>query len=180
MHRHYYVNIFRRRVISRSSRFCRISWEALARRNDWTTGRGTSCLLLHFYVHCSSCGFLTPPPIQLRQHSSSSQSTPPSKTACIKRAWLTFRYFALIRRLIETYTLEPAGSHGVWGLDDTSFLPFLLGSGQLRDQPWAPPTASITQTTTVEAQRDKNLYFNAIAWINKVSLNGRATRADRS
>ena len=78
------------------------------------------------------------------------------------------RYFALIRRLIETYTLEPAGSHGVWGLDDTSFLPFLLGSGQLRDQPSAPPTASIMQPEIVKAQEHRNLYFAAIAWINKV------------
>jgi serine/threonine-protein phosphatase 2A activator len=78
------------------------------------------------------------------------------------------RYFTLIRRLIETYTLEPAGSHGVWGLDDTSFLPFLLGSGQLKEQSSAPPTASITQPAIVEAWKDKNLYFDAIAWINKV------------
>jgi serine/threonine-protein phosphatase 2A activator len=80
------------------------------------------------------------------------------------------RYFGLIRRLVETYTLEPAGTHGVWGLDDTSFLPFLLGSGQLRDIPTAPTTASIMQPDVVQAQKDKNLYFGAIAWINKVSI----------
>jgi serine/threonine-protein phosphatase 2A activator len=71
---------------------------------------------------------------------------------------------------VERYTLEPAGSHGVWGLDDTSFLPFLLGSGQLKDQSSAPPTATVTQAEVVQAQKDKNLYFAAIAWINKVRL----------
>jgi serine/threonine-protein phosphatase 2A activator len=68
------------------------------------------------------------------------------------------------------YTLEPAGSHGVWGLDDTSFLPFLLGSGQYVDQPSAPPTASIMQPEVIKSQKDKNLYFGAIAWINQVTF----------
>ncbi|KAL3232539.1 Serine/threonine-protein phosphatase 2A activator 1 [Nakaseomyces bracarensis] len=40
------------------------------------------------------------------------------------------KYCSLVHRLILTYTLEPAGSHGVWGLDDHFHLAYILGSSQ--------------------------------------------------
>ncbi|KMU83818.1 serine/threonine-protein phosphatase 2A activator 1 [Coccidioides immitis H538.4] len=90
-------------------------------------------------------------------------------------------YLKLVRRLITTYTLEPAGSHGVWGLDDHSFIPYILGSAQLAPAiapsdrtpiegsiDGAPKTSDVTKPSIVERERRTNLYFSAIGFIYDV------------
>jgi serine/threonine-protein phosphatase 2A activator len=87
-------------------------------------------------------------------------------------------YLSLVRKLIKTYTLEPAGSHGVWGLDDNSFLPYVFGSAQLcpaieetddtpieGSLPDSPEPSSVAKANIVEKEQDHNMYFSAIAFI---------------
>ncbi|CCK72250.1 peptidylprolyl isomerase RRD2 KNAG_0J01690 [Huiozyma naganishii CBS 8797] len=79
-----------------------------------------------------------------------------------------FIEYLKIMRVLETeYWLEPAGSHGVWGLDDYHFLPFLFGAFQLSTHKHLKPL-SIHNEEVVELFADKYLYFGCIHFINSV------------
>lgn len=80
------------------------------------------------------------------------------------------KYFDLARRLILLYNLEPAGSHGVWGLDDHFHLIYILGAAQFNASSgkMIPPVKLVLQKHTIELYRGKNLYVNAISFIFKI------------
>ncbi|KAF9034493.1 Phosphotyrosyl phosphatase activator [Hymenopellis radicata] len=114
-------------------------------RMDYGTGHEASFAL--FLLCLTLLRFLTP--------------SPAAERAVVLRVFT--RYLRLCWRLQDTYSLEPAGSHGVWGLDDSCFLPYIFGSGQLRDQTAIPVNA------VLKAPLQKtNLYFMAIERIREV------------
>lgn len=76
-------------------------------------------------------------------------------------------YLKVTRLLQKRYMLEPAGSHGVWGLDDYSFLPFLWGSSQLVSSQRINPSI-INDEQALKEQRDEYLYVDAVAFIRDV------------
>ncbi|KAI7754408.1 hypothetical protein M8C21_020087 [Ambrosia artemisiifolia] len=77
------------------------------------------------------------------------------------------KYMELMRKLQLVYSLEPAGSHGVWGLDDYHFLPYIFGASQLVDHKYMKPK-SIHNEDILENFSDEYMYLQCIQFIRKV------------
>ncbi|PFH33392.1 phosphotyrosyl phosphate activator (ptpa) protein [Besnoitia besnoiti] len=76
------------------------------------------------------------------------------------------QYIEVCHALQKTYSLEPAGSRGAWGLDDFHFLPFLFGSAQLVHNHFILP-AQVTDAGIVKEFAPTNLYFSSILYITE-------------
>jgi serine/threonine-protein phosphatase 2A activator len=74
------------------------------------------------------------------------------------------RYIVVMQRIQKTYMLEPAGSHGVWSLDDYQFLPFFYGAAQLTKQEIISPK-EVLNVDRVKELKDDYMYFAAIDFI---------------
>ncbi|SCV06221.1 LANO_0H24762g1_1 [Lachancea nothofagi CBS 11611] len=83
--------------------------------------------------------------------------------------FLFCRYYSLVRKLVLTYTLEPAGSHGVWGLDDHFHLIYIFGASQWADGRTAPASPKDMQNNLIVAENaGTNLYCQALSFVFKV------------
>ncbi|MGH0164092.1 UNVERIFIED_CONTAM: hypothetical protein FKN15_046614 [Acipenser sinensis] len=76
------------------------------------------------------------------------------------------RYLKLMRKLQKTYRMEPAGSQGVWGLDDFQFLPFIWGSSQLVDHPTLEPRHFVDEKIVNEHHKDY-MFMECVKFINE-------------
>ncbi|RKP01744.1 hypothetical protein CXG81DRAFT_11622 [Caulochytrium protostelioides] len=77
------------------------------------------------------------------------------------------RYLEIVRRLQATYRLEPAGSHGVWGLDDFQFLPYYWGAHQLVGHPHLKPKSVLSDDILQHFSKDY-MYLRAIQFIHEM------------
>ncbi|KAK9862236.1 hypothetical protein WJX84_001271 [Apatococcus fuscideae] len=77
-------------------------------------------------------------------------------------------YLKLMRKLQTSYWLEPAGSHGVWGLDDYQFLPFMFGSSQLIAHPDIRPGSMHVPDLLSKSLQDDFLYLSCVGFVLQV------------
>ncbi|XP_029639545.1 serine/threonine-protein phosphatase 2A activator [Octopus sinensis] len=77
------------------------------------------------------------------------------------------KYLQLMRRMQQRYRMEPAGSHGVWSLDDYQFIPFIWGSSQLIGHPRILPKSFINPEIYEHFSQDY-IFLACIKYINQV------------
>lgn len=75
-----------------------------------------------------------------------------------------YKYIRLCRKVQTRFRLEPAGSRGVYNLDDYQFLPFLFGLAQLKPSDHIP-VANFYEPAQVEMFRDDYVFFEALDFI---------------
>lgn len=76
-----------------------------------------------------------------------------------------YKYINLMRKIQINYMLEPAGSHGVWGLDDYHFLPFLFGASELIDNKIVEKPSDIHNEEVVKQNESEYMYLHCIDFI---------------
>jgi hypothetical protein len=133
-------------------------------RLDYGTGHESS-LQVFLFALCKLGCFGSPAPAE-----------PPTKER-LKAITLSIytAYLAVTRQLQTDYMLEPAGSHGVWGLDDYHCLPFYFGACQMQglaensnESVNHLTPSDIHDESVLEREAPRLLYFGCIRYIRKL------------
>uniref|UniRef100_A0A7S4JW24 Serine/threonine-protein phosphatase 2A activator n=1 Tax=Odontella aurita TaxID=265563 RepID=A0A7S4JW24_9STRA len=127
-------------------------------RLDYGTGHESSFLIFLFSLAKLGC-------------LGNSRDKPPLPSAMAPVALSVFSaYLAVTRGLQKDYMLEPAGSHGVWGLDDYHCLPFYFGACQLQDESREKDITprSIHEAKTLEARGNDLMYLGCIRYVKEL------------
>ncbi|TRY63461.1 hypothetical protein TCAL_07952 [Tigriopus californicus] len=77
------------------------------------------------------------------------------------------KYMCLTRKLQKTYRMEPAGSQGVWSLDDFHFIPYIWGAAQFVSNSRISPKSIPNEDMAQSLARDYHL-FGCIQYIFEV------------
>ena len=91
---------------------------------------------------------------------------------------ITSQYLQVCRGIQTDYMLEPAGSHGVWGLDDYHCIPFYIGASQLQNQFHSDLYADFSKPSCIHKDRlltsttgESILYLTCIRYIKSLKKN---------
>ena len=97
----------------------------------------------------------------------------PSQDAMVPIALaITAQYLEVCRGIQTDYFLEPAGSHGVWGLDDYHCIPFYIGACQMQNHAYDDKEFSPSSIHNDQLLRSNEgsemLYFQCIRYIKSL------------
>jgi len=97
-------------------------------------------------------------------------STEEATVARLKATTLSIwsAYLSLTRMIQTRYMLEPAGSHGVWGLDDYHCLPFYLGACQMQSDGRDITPDAIHSTERLDSKGESLLYLGCVQFIKSI------------
>lgn len=74
--------------------------------------------------------------------------------------------------------MEPAGSHGVWSLDDYQFIPFIFGSAQLAYHSPIDPVAFV-ENETIDKYKSDYMFISCIDYIRQVKTGNFAEHSNQ-
>mmetsp|Transcript_12567 Transcript_12567/g.23907 ORF Transcript_12567/g.23907 Transcript_12567/m.23907 type:complete len:426 (+) Transcript_12567:83-1360(+) len=129
-------------------------------RLDYGTGHESSFQVFLYALSALGCFGST----------SSTEPPPPERLKAITLSIYT-AYLAVTRQIQTDYMLEPAGSHGVWGLDDYYCLSFYFGACQMQSLDEEIPPSAIHDQSLLEKDGDRLMYLGCIRYIKTLKKN---------